>query len=39
MHKSGCAFGCCNVKNDPDCKGVFVNHDPTVEEQIMEVTI
>lgn len=26
-------------KNDPDCKGVFVNHDPTVEEQIMEVTI
>ena len=26
-------------KNDPDCKGVFVNHDPTVKEQILEVQI
>ena len=26
-------------KNDPDCKGVFVNHDPTVQEQILEVQI
>lgn len=25
-------------KNDPDCKGVFVNHDPSVQEQILEVT-
>lgn len=24
-------------KNDPDCKGVYVNHDPTVKEQILEV--
>lgn len=24
-------------KNDPDCMGVFVNHDPTVKEQILEV--
>lgn len=26
-------------KNDPDCKGVFANHDPTVEEQILEVNL
>ncbi len=25
-------------KNDPKCKGVFVNHDPTVKEQLVEVT-
>lgn len=24
-------------KSDPDCKGVFVNHDPTVKEQMLEV--
>lgn len=24
-------------RNDTNCKGVFVNHDPTVEEQIVEV--
>lgn len=27
-------IGC---KNDPKCKGVFVNHDPTVREQVLEV--
>lgn len=26
-------------KNDPDCMGVFVNHDPTVKEQILEVSL
>lgn len=26
-------------KNDPECKGVFVNHDPTVREQIIEVNL
>lgn len=26
-------------KNDPNCKGVFVNHDPTVEEQKLEVIL
>lgn len=26
-------------KNDPDCIGVFVNHDPTVSEQTLEVSI
>lgn len=25
-------------KNDANCKGVFVNHDPSVEEQMLEVT-
>lgn len=29
-------IGC---KNDPDCIGVFVNHDPTVAEQTLEVNI
>lgn len=24
-------------KNDPNCIGVFVNHDPTVKEQIIEI--
>ncbi len=26
-------------KNDPTCIGVFVNHDPTVKEQILEVQL
>ncbi len=26
-------------KSDPECKGVFVNHDPTVEEQVLEVKL
>jgi hypothetical protein len=26
-------------KNDPACKGVFVNHDVTVAEQKLEVII
>lgn len=26
-------------KNDPRCKGVFVNHDPTVQEQTLEVCL
>lgn len=26
-------------KNDPNCIGVFVNHDPTVTEQTLEVSI
>lgn len=26
-------------KNNPSCKGVFVNHDPTVEEQQLEVIL
>lgn len=26
-------------KNDPLCKGVFVNHDPTIKEQKLEVNI
>lgn len=26
-------------KNDPSCIGVFVNHDPTVTEQIVEISL
>ena len=26
-------------KNDPACMGVFVNHDPTVPEQELEVML
>jgi N-acyl homoserine lactone hydrolase len=25
--------------NNPSCKGVFVNHDPTIKEQILEVNL
>lgn len=28
-----------SCKKDPDCKGVYVNHDPTVKEQILEVIL